>query len=1441
MDPASRRLPPLRKFWPSALVLLACVLATTSIGNLARLRDRAELESRVLNELHANHVQLARVAETTFSATAGLETLLYTQGGLTQHSFGIAVDHLLSHQTHLRSVVAAPDNVVAYLHPIAGNERVMGLNYRSLPTQWAQIERARQLRQPLVFAPVPLVQGGFGVIQRRPVFLKDAKGDERYWGTVSAVADLERFVATAGLPGSTLTLALMERRNDGQLGDLIWGDPDLHRTRHLREDLQLPGATWTLLGRPHAGWGWTPWQGHWLWMSASISLVLVLMSALLTKRRLDLTQRGQALEREASARRLSQNTAEEATARLQALLHTASDWLWEQTADLRLSYVSLAQDGSEPGRTLHSAVGGWCWKHPMRVPGMPSEDDWQAHRLQQERHEPFRNFEYALRLPSGDTVWLSVSGDPVFDTKGQFAGYRGTGRDVTAVRRAQQALARANQELSAARDRLQAVLDAAIEVAIVATDAQGRITIFNRGAERLLGYAPEDVMGLSPQMFHEPGELQVRRNALSEELGRSASARELFTHRAEVQGMDTQPWTYLRRDGSRLPVSLSLSPIHDAQGKPLGYLGVAIDLSQQEQAQTALRTSALRLQAVFDSADAVAIVVMGLDWRIHTMNRGAERVLGCSPEDAVGRLVLDFHAPGELQMEAERLQISVHEVLARQAADVEGGHTRIWTLQRLSDGHAVRVSHTSTHLVDAGGQHVGYVAIARDITEEERTRALLDEERALMASILSANIDVAVIATDLEGRIVIFSRGAERMLGYSAAEMLGHSPLRLHAPHEVEAAVRDLSVHAGRPGDAYSQFAALAGRQAGGQLIWTCQRKDGRLIKVSQVLSSLRDAHGVDTGYLGVMSDITEQQAAEQALRDANARLQAMLDASLEVGIWLLDAQGRVLTFNKGAERLLDLRAADVLGQSTAMLHEPDELQRRLDALTQEMGRPAALLDLLARQARQPPGFRTREWVFVRRDGSRLRVSLSMAEIRDEQDHLLGYLGMGRDIEPQLAQEQQLREARDRLQAVLDGALEVGIVVTDSTDTITLFNRGAERLFGYAQHEVLGRPWSMLHGPQEGAPRQGALGLHAQAPRASGSGGADPAQDAGPISHWSFMRKNAEPFTGALRLSRLSTAENEAPSRLAIVLDISEQLQAQRALEQLNRELEARAAARSAELRRTLSTLTQAQSELMRTERMAALGSLVAGVAHELNTPLGTCLTAASTLQDRTKELVRDLREQQLRRSSLESYVDDAEAMSDLLLRGLRNASDLVAHFKQLSVDQTSDQRRPFQLGTVVADVLTVMGPQLKQSRLRIESAVELPQTIDSYPGELGRLLTNLVQNAQLHAFEPGAEGLLRISAQPLDAEHFELEIGDNGQGMTPEVRRRAFDPFFTTKLGKGGSGLGLNIVFNIATGVLGGEVKLHSKLGKGTRFVFRLPFKAPQRQRAGADAPAAP
>jgi len=255
--------------------------------------------------------------------------------------------------------------------------------------------------------------------------------------------------------------------------------------------------------------------------------------------------------------------------------------------------------------------------------------------------------------------------------------------------------------------------------------------------------------------------------------------------------------------------------------------------------------------------------------------------------------------------------------------------------------------------------------------------------------------------------------------------------------------------------------------------------------------------------------------------------------------------------------------------------------------------------------------------------------------------------------------------------------------------------------------------------------------------------------------------------------------------------------------------------------------LQDAQQQLVEREKLAALGSLVAGVAHELNTPIGNSLVIASTLEAKTSEIETRQNDNALRRSDLKNFIDAAREASTLLMRSLRNAAELVNSFKQVAVDQASAKRRHFNLHTASTEIVTTMKNQIRKAGHRME--LEMPDdiTLDSFPGPYGQVVINLINNALLHAFDGRENGLIRLWAVRLGAESVRIVFEDDGCGIPLEHQARIFDPFFTTKLGQGGNGLGLSITYNIVSSLLDGSIRVDSAVGVGTRFTIDLPLKA--------------
>jgi len=266
------------------------------------------------------------------------------------------------------------------------------------------------------------------------------------------------------------------------------------------------------------------------------------------------------------------------------------------------------------------------------------------------------------------------------------------------------------------------------------------------------------------------------------------------------------------------------------------------------------------------------------------------------------------------------------------------------------------------------------------------------------------------------------------------------------------------------------------------------------------------------------------------------------------------------------------------------------------------------------------------------------------------------------------------------------------------------------------------------------------------------------------------------------------------------------------------------------ELAGVLNTLHATQEELVQNKKLAGLGSLVSGISHELNTPIGNCLMAASTLGDQTQAFSARFAESgSVKRSDLSAYFAEAGKANDMLTRNLHRAAELLARFKQIAVDQTNLDRRNFMLDTTIDNIVLTLKARLRKTPFTIEQHVPGHLQFDSYPGQLGQVLSSLAENALLHGFDGRDAGTIHISAEPEKDGWVTLTMSDDGNGIPVDNIDRVFDPFFTTRLGKGSSGLGLNIVHNIVAGVLGGAIKAVSEPGKGTKIQMTLPLVAPQ------------
>ncbi|GAA3925249.1 PAS domain-containing sensor histidine kinase [Litoribacillus peritrichatus] len=282
--------------------------------------------------------------------------------------------------------------------------------------------------------------------------------------------------------------------------------------------------------------------------------------------------------------------------------------------------------------------------------------------------------------------------------------------------------------------------------------------------------------------------------------------------------------------------------------------------------------------------------------------------------------------------------------------------------------------------------------------------------------------------------------------------------------------------------------------------------------------------------------------------------------------------------------------------------------------------------------------------------------------------------------------------------------------------------------------------------------------------------------------------------------------------------------QATQTINALNKNLADTIAKKTLELEATQKTLIQS-------EKLASLGALVAGISHELNTPIGTALTVASTLETKTAALADQFKTNKLTKQTMAEYIDDLTTSEQILTRALSSAINIISSFKQISVDQTSEHRRTFNLAQTIREIATTHSFLCDDKNIQLIDLVTINGELDSYPGAFTQVLNNLINNAATHAFDEHEHGTISISAS-CEHEKAYIVVSDNGKGIPRENQNKVFDPFFTTRLGQGGSGLGLHIVHTIVTGILGGSIELHSRQGginSGTDIRITVPLTAPK------------
>ena len=560
----------------------------------------------------------------------------------------------------------------------------------------------------------------------------------------------------------------------------------------------------------------------------------------------------------------------------------------------------------------------------------------------------------------------------------------------------------------------------------------------------------------------------------------------------------------------------------------------------------------------------------------------------------------------------------------------------------------------------------------------------------------------------------------------------------------------------------------------------------GDIARAAEVFRrSLVDA---DAAREAAIRALAEQRLAEESYRK-------LFEGSVD-GIYVTTPGGQILNANPSLARMM-------------LYDSPQGLIRGINDISEGVYvHPEARVQY--QQLMQRDGMvREFEYQVRRRDGSILWLSDSATVVRGEAGEIIRYEGTVRDITDQRRAEEAIAEGRRLLQLVIDTVPAV-INVKDKQLHYVLMNRYMAGIFGIEAHEAIGRTTSDLMS------RYGAQKTDENDRRVLATG-----------KELGFYEEEYRDSSGNLRhwlVNKLPLldADGHVESIVTVALDIGERKRG---------ELEMREAKDAAEA--ALRNLRETQNSLIEAEKLAALGRLVAGVAHEVNNPVGISLTVASSLERKTALFAAEVARGDLRRSSLTDFLGAARDASGQLVANLNRAAELITSFKQVAADRNYSDQREFDLGDLTEQVVLSLRPGLRKHRLTLSVDCEPNLAMNSYPGPYGQVLTNLFLNSVAHAFPDGRAGTVDIKVRAAGPDYVEIIFADDGCGMSLDVRRRAFDPFFTTRRDQGGTGLGLHIVYSIVTNRLGGRLDLDSEPGRGTRVHIVLPRVAPLEQAA--------
>jgi PAS domain S-box-containing protein len=787
-----------------------------------------------------------------------------------------------------------------------------------------------------------------------------------------------------------------------------------------------------------------------------------------------------------------------------------------------------------------------------------------------------------------------------------------------------------------------------------------------------------------------------------------------------------------------------------------------------------LKVSESRLGALFEHSP-ICMDLKDIDGRYLLVNAAYCDWLNKSTDEILGRSNAEVYASDPVRRaKVDKIERTVADTgqLLRQQVKVRRGdkvHERLLVKFPLR-GEQGDVVAVGTCAVDLTVQKETEDALARERERASHLEGVLRE--AIMA------MPAAFAIFDSEDRLVICNAEfAQYYPSFQNDPELGEGRAFQGLVDELIAAGH---IPATTPEDT-AEFAALRmkqHREAAGTPFET-RVKDRVLVN-----TETRMPQG---GTIILRQDITEQRQLEKERQETEDLLRSLFE-HLDQGVTIRDLGCRVVRLNKAASEWSGLPAAEIIGKTTEDLLRLTGHQQEAEGIIDE---ERALMV----ERRRDVSIRKR----VNPDGSTRHIRLSRFPIIGSAGGVQGLGALGYDVTELIETQEALQAAKEHLEATV---LERTGELRASEKRFRNLAQASADWFWECDTDYRFTHLSESFPVPDGLSGNDLIGMALSDYFAAGDFDSDVCQkliDAllkrEPLRDFEITR----PVGSEIQMYRITAMpvyeDGVFTGYTGSTADIAE--------------------------------LYQARQSLVEAERMASLGALVAGVAHEINTPIGVCVTAISTVSEDAGKLYSRLREGSLKRSDLESGISNIAEGAVLVESNLERAARLVSSFKSVAVDRTSEAERDFNLIGYTREVIESLSPQLGRDNIAVRVYGDEDIELKSYPGALAQILTNLAMNSIIHGFEDSASGNIEIEISREGASA-KLTYRDDGCGMSAETVRRVFDPFFTTRLGHGGSGLGMHIVFNLVSQVLLGAVQCRSEPEKGVEFEIQFPIRSP-------------